>query len=274
MIANIVSYDFMINAFIVGFLISLILPFFGVVILMRRQTFIADALGHVNMSGIAFAIFLGSLSSAFTELTTILVIIWSVLGAVLIEYLRNKYRENKEVSLVVVYSLSVALTMIFLNLSSGYNASFFNVLFGNINAISIAEIQTMFILEIIIFIILFFSYKKILLLSLEEEHIKMYGINVTFYRYLTIVMITIVITMAIKVVGVLLVSSLLVIPLLAGIRIAKNLKQTIIITILINEFCMIFGIILAFYLNLSTSAVVVVLTLFVYGVTLLLKNNN
>jgi zinc transport system permease protein len=274
MIANIVKYDFMMNAFMIGFLISLILPFIGVVVLMRRQTFIADALGHINMSGIAFSMFLGSIFASFEDSIGIVVIIWSILGAILIEYLRNKFKENKEVSLVIVYSMSVALTMIFLNLSTGYNASFFNVLFGNINAISSSEIKIMFVMEIVIFIIMFFTYKKILLLSMEEEHIKMYGINVTFYRYLTMILVTLVITMAIKVIGVLLVSSLITIPLLAAVRIAKNLKQTIIISIIINEISMLGGIIIAYYLNLSTSAVVVLIALFLYLLTVIFYKNN
>jgi len=274
MIANIVKYDFMMNAFMIGFLISLILPFIGVVVLMRRQTFIADALGHINMSGIAFSMFLGSIFASFEDSIGIVVIIWSILGAILIEYLRNKFKENKEVSLVIVYSMSVALTMIFLNLSTGYNASFFNVLFGNINAISSSEIKIMFVMEVVIFIIMFFTYKKILLLSMEEEHIKMYGINVTFYRYLTMILVTLVITMAIKVIGVLLVSSLITIPLLAAVRIAKNLKQTIIISIIINEISMLGGIITAYYLNLSTSAVVVLIALFLYLLTVIFYKNN
>ena len=113
MIANIVNYEFMQNAFLVGFFISLLIPFIGVIIFVRRQTFIADTLGHINMSAIAFAIFITSLFSSLTNFSNLLIILFSVSGAVLIEYLRNKYKENKEVSLIVVYSLSIALTMIF-----------------------------------------------------------------------------------------------------------------------------------------------------------------
>jgi len=80
--------------------------------------------------------------------------------------------------------------------------------------------------------------------------------------------------MAIKVIGVLLVSSLITIPLLAAVRIAKNLKQTIIISIIINEISMIGGIIIAYYLNLSTSAVVVLIALFLYLLTVIFYKNN
>jgi len=274
MIANIVEYEFMQNAFLVGFFISLLLPFIGVIIFVRRQTFIADTLGHINMSAIAFAIFITTLFSSLTKFSNILIVKFSVMGAVLIEYLRNKYKENKEVSLIVVYSLSIALTMIFLNLSRGYNAGFFNVLFGNINAISSSDIWFILLFGIIVFVILGFTYKKILLLSLEEEYAKMYGFNVVLYRYLTIILISIVITMAIKVVGVLLVSSLLIIPLLSAIRIAHNLKQTLIYSIIITEVSMIGGIILAFYLDLSTSAVIVLISLVIYLLSVLLIKKN
>ncbi len=273
-IANIVSYDFMKNALLAGSFIALLLPFIGIIIILRKQTFLADALGHINMSAIAFSIFITTTFSAFTDYSTFLIIFWSVLGAVLIEYLRNKFTVNKEVSLIIVYSLSIALTMIFLNLSSGYNASFFNVLFGNINAISKSDINFILVGGVIVFITIGLTYKKILLLSLEEEYAKMYGFNLTFYRYLTIIIITLVISMAIKVIGVLLVSSLLIIPLLGAMRIGNNLKMTLIYSILITEFAVVGGIIIAFYLNISTSAIIVLLALLIYGLSIIGFKNN
>nr|MBL0701557.1 metal ABC transporter permease [Mycoplasmatales bacterium] len=103
---------------------------------------------------------------------------------------------------------------------------------------------------------------------------KMYGFNLTFYRYLTIIIITLVISMAIKVIGVLLVSSLLIIPLLGAMRIGNNLKMTLIYSILITEFAVVGGIIIAFYLNISTSAIIVLLALLIYGLSIIGFKNN
>ncbi len=258
------SYDFMQNAFIVAIALGIILPFVGIIVMLRRMTFIADSLGHINMSGIAFAIFLTTYFSIAARFTILITIVWTILGAILIEYLRGKYQEYKEISIMIVYSLSITLTMIFLNLSLGYNASLFNVLFGNINAISNSQVNIILILIIVLIIYLILNYKKLILFSLEEEYVKLYGLNNNMLKYSTTILIAITISIAIKVIGVLLVSSLLIIPILTANNLANNLKETYIYALIITEFDLIFGIIIAYYINISTSAIIVLLSLVLY----------
>ncbi len=247
-IVSVFSYDFMQNALIAGFLIGILLPLIGVVILSRRMVFLADSLGHINMSGLALAGLLASTFSVLEAYSFIIALIWTVLGAILIEYVRDKYSEYKEVSITIVYTLSVALTMIFLNLSTGTTSGLFNVLFGNINAISRSEVVVMLIMSIVVLVLYKLIYSKLMLLSLEEEYLHLYGINPKLYRYVSMIVITLVISMAIKVVGVLLVSSLLLIPLLSGSRIAKTLKQTFIYTMIFTEVSILSGIVIAYYI--------------------------
>ncbi len=261
---SIVSYGFMQNALIAGFIIGILLPLIGVLVLSRRMVFLADSLGHINMSGLAFASFLGTFSNVFAQYSFLIAVIWTILGAILIEYFRDKYKEYKEVSITIVYALSVALTMIFLNLSTGMNAGIFNILFGNINAISKSEVRLIVLIGIIVLIAFKFLYSKLMLLALEEEYLHLYGVNPKLYRYLSMVVVTLVISIATKVVGVLLVSSLLLIPLLSGSRVAKNLKQTYLFTMLFTEIAIISGIFIAYYVNLSTSAVIVIISLLIY----------
>lgn len=270
-IVNVLSYDFMQNALIAGIIIGILLPLIGVIILSRRMVFLADSLGHINMSGIALASLLGSMFDVLLPYSFLISLLWTILGALLIEYVRDKYSEYKEVSITIVYTLSVALTMIFLNLSTGMSSGIFNILFGNINAISRNEIYLMLSIAIIVLILFKLLYRKLILLSLEEEYLHLYGINPKLYRYLSMVVITLVISMAIKIVGVLLVSSLLLIPLLSGSKLAKTLKQTFIYTILITEAAIISGIIIAYYINLSTSAIIVLITLLIYIIVMLLN---
>lgn len=270
-IVNVLSYDFMQNALIAGIIIGILLPLIGVIILSRRMVFLADSLGHINMSGIALASLLGSMFDVLLPYSFLISLLWTILGALLIEYVRDKYSEYKEVSITIVYTLSVALTMIFLNLSTGMSSGIFNILFGNINAISRNEIYLMLSIAIIVLILFKLLYRKLILLSLEEEYLHLYGINPKLYRYLSMVVITLVISMAIKIVGVLLVSSLLLIPLLSGSKLAKTLKQTFIYTILITETAIISGIIIAYYINLSTSAIIVLITLLIYIIVMLLN---
>ncbi len=270
-IVSVFSYGFMQNALIAGFLIGILLPLIGVIILSRRMVFLADSLGHINMSGIALASLLGTVSASLIPYSFVISLLWTILGAILIEYVRDKYSEYKEVSITIVYTLSVALTMIFLNLSTGTSSGIFNILFGNINAISTNEVKVMLLMSVIVLVLFKLMYSKLMLLSLEEEYLHLYGINPKLYRYLSMIVITLVISMAIKVVGVLLVSSLLLIPLLSGSRIAKTLKQTYLYTILFTEISILSGIVIAYYVNLSTSAIIVLISLFIYVIVMLTK---
>ncbi len=271
MIASIVKYSFIQNALLVGIILSFVLPVIGIIVLFRKVPFIADALGHINMSAIAFIYFLNSMIAVSYFSSTIIIIIWSILGAILIEYFSHKFMHYKEVSVMIVYSVAISLTMIFLNLSVGFQSSLFNILFGNINTITSFETLVIFILSIFILIVLKFSYKKIIIISLENDKSKLYNVNLNFYKYLSIILISLTITMAIKILGVLLVSSLILIPNLSAIRLAKSLKQTIVISIVITLFSIISGIFISYYLSLSTSAIIVLISVIIYIITLFKK---
>ncbi len=265
------SYEFMQNAFMVGIMIGILLPIVGVSIMFRRMIFISDSLGHINMSGIAFAIFITSIFSFLDSYYSLIVLIWTILGALLIEYLRLKFKNYREVSIMIVYSLSIALTMLFLNLSSGYNASLFNILFGNINAISRLQVLFIFISIIIMLVYIRFSYRELILYSMKEEYSKLYDINQTKLKYISIIIIALTVSLAIKVVGVLLVSTIISLPLIASSQVSKSLKKTVLVAILISEISIILGIVLAYYLNISTSAMIVLLILISYLICVRLK---
>lgn len=268
---SILSYDFMQNAIIAGLLIGMVTPIVGIFIILRRLTFIADSLGHINMAGIAFSMLVPSVIGSIVISNTVIVIVWTILCALLIELLRNKYSEYKEISIMIVYSLSVALTMVFLSLANGYNSSVFNILFGNINAISDSDIYMMVFLITSVLIYVVFKYKKILLFALDEEHAKLYGVKVEQMKYITMVIVAIIITLAIKVVGVLLVSSLVTIPILSAANLSKSLKQTLLYAFIITEISMVIGIFLGYFLNISTSAMIVITLLLFYLVSALNK---
>lgn len=268
---NLLSYDLFQNSLIAGSAIALLLPFIGVVVLLRRMTFIADSFGHINMAGIALAILIATIFPNLAGFTTLITIIWTICAAILIEYLRDKYKDYKELSITIVYSVSIALMMIFLSLSGGYNSSLFAVLFGNINGISSNEVLIFTSMTFLLLIIVLFNYKKMLLLSLEEEYSKLYNVNVKRTKYLMMILIALSISIAIKAVGVLLVSSLIVIPLLAAANIAGNLKHSLIWAIIFTELSMIFGIFSSFYLNLPTSAMIVITSIVIYLITIKFK---
>lgn len=271
MLNAIFNYEFMQNAILSAIIISIILPYVGVIVSMRRMNFIADSLGHVNMAAIALTMLISTFIPLNSYLSFLIIIIWTILSSILIEYLREKYKNYKEISLLIVYTISVALTMLFLEFASGYNSSLFNILFGNINAISRDQVYYFFIISLIL--ILYFKkyFNQIILFSLDEQHFKMYNYNLKFIKYTSMIVISITITIAIKIVGVLLVTSLITIPLLSSSNISTSLKKTIKNCIIINLISMLGGIVISYYLNIATSPIVVIIMLIIYLFTLNIK---
>lgn len=268
---NLLSYDLFQNGLIVGVTIGVLLPLIGITVLLRRMTFIADSFGHINMAGIALSILIASLFPIMANWTAIVTIGWTIGAAILIEFLRDKYKDYKELSITIVYSVSIALMMIFLSLSGGYNSSLFAVLFGNINGISNSDVIYITISSFIIITIIGFNYKKMLLLSLEEDYAKLYNVNVKRTKYLMMILIALSITIAIKAIGVLLVSSLIMIPLLAASNVSNNLRQSLIYAIIFTECSIIIGIFSSFYLNLPTSAIIVIIAVIIYLISIKFK---
>lgn len=271
MIVDIVKYSFLQNALITSFILGIILPIIGIIITMKKIPFIADSLGHINMSAIAFLYFINTLLTLSFYSNLLILLFWTISGAILIEYIGSKYINYKEVSVMVVYSIAISATMIFLNLSSGFKSSLFNILFGNINAITKNEMFVMLVIGVIVLIYIRFNYKKILISIFENDFSKLYCVNNTKIRYLIMIIISLIITMSIKILGVLLVSSLILIPNLAAIEISRSLKETLKNSIIITEVSLIFGIIIAYKLNFSASAIIVLIAVLIYLFTLLFK---
>ena len=267
MIANIVdilSLPFVQNAIIVAMILGIMLPFVGIIVYLRKIIFLSDTLGQVNMAGVSFSVLLASSLPNFAFNQELMIILWTILGAVLIEFLREKLTQYKEVSLMVIHSLSVALVIIFLSLSTGYNNSLFSILFGNINAIEQNEVVTIIIIMIIVAIILVFTYKKFLIMALEEKYATIYGIDAKFYKYLNIIIISVLISVAIKLIGILLVGTLISMPILIANNFAKSLKTTLLIAIVVTEFSLLFGILLSTIIELPSSAMIVIIVLVLY----------
>lgn len=265
------EYDFIRNSIIVGFIIGMVLPSVGVIVMLRRMSFIADSFGHINMASIALSMYMVNVFPLIFNFQILFILIWTIISAVLIEYLRQKYSNYKELSIVIVYSLSVVLTIIFLNINEGYKSSILSILFGNISAISTSEVIITVLVFVFLLIISVLKYKKFLLLSLEEENVKLYNINPRLYKYSIMIIIALAITISIKAVGVLLVSSLLIIPLMSAGNLTNNLKDTWIYAIIITEFSILSGIIISIKYDIPSSAIIVLFTIIIYIFTLIWK---
>lgn len=262
MITAIFQYEFLQNTFITGLLIGLIAPLLGTFLVVRRLSLIADALSHVTLSGIAASLFLSKTSALFAGLNPLFFGMgFSVIGSILIERLRTVYSHYQELAIPIILSGGIGVGVIFISLADGFNTELLNYLFGSVSAVTRTDLWVIIGISLCVISIVIILYKELFLLSFDEEHAKASGIPSKVIHLIFIIMIALVIAASMRIVGILLVSALMTLPVAAGMRVASGFKKTIIISILFGETAVIGGLISAYYLDLAPGGTIVVISI-------------
>jgi len=257
-IEAILQFSFLRQALLTGIIMGLIAPIIGSFVVIRRLSFIADTLSHFSLAGLSIGLFLiNSIGLTFIGDPIYLAMIFSVIGALAIEVIRGYYQNYKEVSMPIVMSLGVALSILFISLSGGYNDSIFNYLFGNILAVSKEYIFVLAVVAIITIILLIIFYRQMIVISFDETYAKLIGIRVNAFQVGFTLVLAIIVSLSLATVGVLLVSSLIVIPVAAAIKVGKSFKNTMIIAVIISEFSVIVGLWTSYEWSVPSSAMIV-----------------
>lgn len=167
-------------------------------------------------------------------------------------------------------SAGIALSAIFISLADGFNQEIVGLLFGSISAVNISDLTTIIIITIIVLIFIVLFYKELFILSFDEEYSKVIGIP-KWIQFLFIVIVAMVISASMRVVGILLVSALITLPIAISMRITKGFKQLIALSVILGELSVILGLIIAFYMNISPGGVIVVLLVLMLILTMIIQ---
>lgn len=262
--ANIVSmfsYNFMQFAMIVGLILGICLPIVGVIVYLRKIIFLSDTIGQISLTGASFGVFISSAVSNLVVNNFWMIIIFTIIGAIFIQFLNDKIKSNQEISLLITHSIAISLVMIFLSLAKSYGANLFNILFGNINSISAQDVMIIASLSIIVISLLLVKWRTIILVFIDEVSAKLRGINVTFYKYFTTILISVMIALAVKVVGVLLVATMLALPIVSASLFSSNLKKVVLMSIVMAIISFEGGIMASYVFDLPASALIVFISL-------------
>lgn len=275
MISGLMQYEFLQNAFLTGMIIGVIAPLLGVFIVVRRLSLIADALSHVTLAGIALSLLLEKNFLVLSGLNPLYMgMAFSVGGSLFIEKLRTVYKHYQELAIPIILSGGIGLGVIFISLAEGFNTDLFSYLFGSVSAVSRADLWTILIISVLVIAIVSFLYKELFLLSFDEEYAKATGIAAKSLHFVFIVMVALVIAASMRIVGILLVSSLMTLPVAASIRFAKGFKQTIFFSILFGEISVLGGLFLSYYLDLAPGGTIVMIAIFILMLVIWLKNRS
>jgi len=255
---EIFEYSFMIRAFIAGAAISVIAPLIGTYLVVRRYSLIADTLAHVSLLGVTVGFFAGihPLGTAATI---------SVISALIIENLRAERKLPGDAVLAIFISGSLAFAVILFNLMEGVGMNLFAFLFGSITTVSVLDLYLIIPFSLIISGAVFFLHKQLFLVSLDEELARASRVRTKMINYLLIIITALTVSLAIKVMGALLVGALIVIPVMTAINFRKGFYATKKIAVVVSVICVMGGLFLSYYAGLpSGGTIVAVLLLFFF----------
>ena len=272
MIEAIFQNEFLQNAFLSGIIIGIIAPLLGLFIVVRRLSLIADALSHVTLAGIAGSLYLSQSFAALALLNPIyLGIVASVTGSVLIERLRRLYKHYEELAIPIIMSGGIGLSAIFISLAKGFNTDIMSYLFGSVSAVSRQDLFVVLACAVIVFLFLSLFFKELFVLSFDEEYAKASGLPARWVHLLFMLVVALVIAASMRIVGILLVSSLMTLPVAAAMRFAKGFKQAIIFSVIFGEVAVLVGLVSAFYLDIAPGGTIVVTSILILLVVIVGK---
>ena len=250
------SYSFMVRAFIVGLLISLCASLIGVSLVLRRNSMIGDGLSHVGFGAFAFATIFGF---APLEFSIPIVIIVSFLILRLND--SNKVHGDSMIALISASSLAIGTFAVSL---SGVNTDINNYLFGSILSISDAEVIISIMLSIVVILLYLFSYNKIFAITFDEKFAKSIGIKTNIYNMIFASLCSIVVVLGMRLMGPLLISSLIIFPTLSSMQLFKKFKSVVLSSVVISIISFIIGIIISYLNATPTGATIVIVNLIMF----------
>lgn len=258
------QYGFMIRGFEAGIIVAVIAPLIGIFLVLRRYSLIADTLSHVSLAGIAIGLLLKINPFAAA-------IIAAVISSVAIERLRISKRIFGESALSIFLSGSLALAIVLISWSHGFGVHLFSYLFGSITTVKQTDVYIIAVLGVLVIAAIIAFYKELLYVTVDEEAAKVSGIPTKFINLVLIILSAFTVSLAIPIVGVLLISALIVIPVVSALQLQTSFKKTILAAEIISIFSVTAGIITSFYLNLSPGGTIVLITIAIFVLTLILK---
>lgn len=271
MLTQFFTYEFLQNTFYTGLLIGFIAPLLGTFVVVRRLSLIADALSHVTLGGIAFGLLMEKKYGLAFITPFYSGMFFSVIGSMFVERLRSVYKAYQELAIPIILSGGVGLSVIFISLADGFNTDLYSYLFGSVSAVSRNDLWSILVITLIVLFVIILFYKELFMLSFDEEHAIVSGIHAKRIHFIFIVLVALVISASIRIVGVLLVSALMTLPVAASIRISKGFKQTIFYSVIFGELSVIIGLISGYYFEIPPGGTIVMTSIFILLITITLK---
>ncbi len=247
---GIFEYQFLRNAMLAALLASISCGIIGSYIVARRMVFISGGITHASFGGIGLGYFLGinPLIGAF---------VFSTLTALGIRVASRRSLIREDSAIGILWSLGMAIGIIFIFLTPGYAPNLMTYLFGSLLTVSTLDLYLMALLAVVTLIVFIFFYRIILFVSFDEEYARSHNAPVETVNYLLLILVSMAIVLHIRVAGIILVISFLTIPQSTANLFAKDLSRIIIYSIFISFMGSLAGLVASYYFNIPSGATII-----------------
>jgi len=256
---SLLEYDFMRRALLAALLVGVAAPSVGVFLVQRRLALLGDGIGHVAFAGVAAAFVLGT-SPVLTALA------FTVIGAVSIELLRERGRTASDIALAVIFYGGIAGGAL-LTYRAGAANNALSYLFGSVLTVTDADLGIVATVTVGVIVLTFALRKELFAICLDEDVARVSGLPVRGLNLMIALLTAVTIAVAMRVVGLLLVSAMLVLPVAAVQPLTRSFASTVVASICLGAVLSVGGLIFAFYGNLAPGATIVLAAIAVFVVT-------
>ena len=262
---DILNYEFVQRAIVAGILIAAVCSILGGFLVLRRFSLIGDGLAHITFGSVAIVMLIGVSPACITLAALPLV----MLSSLAILKLTHSRRIHGDAAIGIVSSLGIAIGIILVSLSSGYNLDLFSYLFGNILTVTQTELMLSFIVFLTVVATVIVFYDDLFAITFDEELARTMGVKTKRINVILFLLTAIAAVLAMKVAGIMLVSAMLILPPLTALQLSISFRMTIIAAACFSILSVASGIILAFLLNLPAGGTIVIFNigflLFIFG---------
>lgn len=256
-VSDFFTLDFIQRAFIGGILISLCSALLGISLVLKRYSMIGDGLSHVGFGALAVATAIG-----FTPMYVAIPVV--IIAAFFLLRIRDNGKIKGDAAIALISTAALAFGVTVISFSSGANTDVYNYMFGSILALSESDIRLIIIISITVLIMYIFFYSKIFAVTFDETFARATGIKTEIYNMLIAALSAVVIVVGMKMMGAMLISSLIIFPSLTAMRIFKTFRNVIIASSIISVLCFITGMFVSIILNTPVGASIVIVNVIIF----------
>ena len=248
------SYPFMVRAFLVGSLVALCSALLGVSLVLKRYSMIGDGLSHVGFGALAIA-------AALNMAPLAVAIPVVVVAAVLLLRISGSSKIKGDAAIALISTGALAIGIMVISMTTGMNTDVYNYMFGSILAMSGEDVQSSILLSVAVLILYLFFYNKIFAITFDETFARATGVRANLYNTLIAVLTAVTIVLGMRMMGAMLISSLIIFPALTSMRLFKSFRGVVLSSGVLGVVCFCIGMVMSYRFSTPAGASVVVVNL-------------